>query len=44
MMLRMWVEMTGVMVVASDKAGVLEVWVVSVASSDHGAPEAGWQW
>lgn len=31
------------MVVALDKAGAVEVWVVSVASSDHGAPEAGWQ-
>lgn len=36
----MWVEMTAAMV---DKAGAVEVWVVSVASSDHSAPEAGWQ-
>lgn len=43
MMLRMWEEMTAAMVVKLDKAGDVEVWVVSVASSDHGAPEAGWQ-
>lgn len=43
MMLRMWEEMTAAMVMELDKAGGVEVWVVSVASSDHGAPEAGWQ-
>lgn len=35
-MFRMWLEMRAVMVVVSDEAGAVEVWVVSVASSDCG--------